>query len=300
MSESLKNSHKPNSDINPIRLIITIILNFIISITEIIGGILSGSLSLISDALHNFSDGIAVIISYIAIKLNHKPKDHQYTFGYKRAEIIAAIFNASVLIGISLYLFFEAYNRFANPQEIKGGLMIIVASIGLTANVIGTLLLKSGSKGNMNIRSAYLHLFSDAVSSLAVIVGGIFIYYYNIYWIDPILTVLISLYIIRESWIIVKEALTVLMMAAPTDISLQEIEKVLINLNGIINIHHIHLWRINEKDIHFEAHIEVEDVLVSQTETKIAEIEKLLHTNFDINHVTIQFESDRCEEKSLI
>lgn len=177
MPELSKHNHSNNRDIGPIRLIIIIILNFTISITEIIWGILSGSLSLISDALHNFSDGIAVIISYIAIKLNRKPKDYQYTFGYKRAEIIAAIFNASVLIGISLYLFFEAYNRFVNPQEIKGGLMIIVAGIGLVANVIGTLLLKSGSKINMNIRSAYLHLLSDAISSMAVIVGGIFIFF---------------------------------------------------------------------------------------------------------------------------
>jgi len=298
MPELSKHNH--NGDISPIRLIITIILNFIISITEIIGGILSGSLSLISDALHNFSDGIAVIISYIAIKLNRKPKDYQYTFGYKRAEIIAAIFNASVLIGISLYLFFEAYNRFVNPQEIKGGMMIIVAGIGLVANVIGTLLLKPGSKNNMNIRSAYLHLLSDAISSMAVIIGGVFIFYYNIYWIDPILTVLISLYIIKESWQIVKDALTVLMMAAPANISLKEIEKSITDLEGIINVHHIHFWRINEKDIHFEAHIEVGDVLVSQTEKKIAEIEKLLHDRFEINHVTIQFESDRCAEKSLI
>ena len=297
----MNHSHNHHSkETSGIRLVIVIILNFLITIAEVVGGILSGSLALISDALHNFSDVIAVIISYIAIKLKRKPKDYKYTFGYKRAEIIAAIFNASVLIGISLYLFFEAYNRFNNPQEIKGGLMIIVAGIGLAANVIATLLLKSGSKENINIRSAYLHLFSDAVSSFAVIVGGIFIYYYNIYWIDPILTVLISLYIIRESWIIVKEALTVLMMAAPTNISLIEIEKAITDLEGIINVHHIHFWRINEKDIHFEAHIEVEDILVSQTEKKIAEIEKLLHKKFEINHVTIQFESDRCSEKSLI
>jgi len=297
----MNHSHNHHSkETSGIRLVIVIILNFLITIAEVVGGILSGSLALISDALHNFSDVIAVIISYIAIKLKRKPKDYKYTFGYKRAEIIAAIFNASVLIGISLYLFFEAYNRFNNPQEIKGGLMIIVAGIGLAANVIATLLLKSGSKENINIRSAYLHLFSDAVSSFAVIVGGIFIYYYNIYWIDPILTVLISLYIIRESWIIVKEALTVLMMAAPTNISLIEIEKAITDLEGIINVHHIHFWRINEKDIHFEAHIEVEDILASQTEKKIAEIEKLLHEKFEINHVTIQFESDRCSEKSLI
>ena len=134
---------------------------------------------------------------------------------------------------------------------------------------------------------------------LLLLVVSLF-FFYNIYWIDPILTVLISLYIIRESWQIVKEALTVLMMAAPTNISLIEIEKAITDLEGIINVHHIHFWRINEKDIHFEAHIEVEDILVSQTEKKIAEIEKLLHEKFEINHVTIQFESDRCSEKRLI
>jgi len=297
----MSHSHNHHSnETGGIRLLITIILNFIITVAEIIGGIISGSLSLISDALHNFSDGIAVIISYIAIRLNRKPKDTQYTFGYKRAEILAAIFNASVLVGISLYLFFEAYNRFTHPQEIKGGLMIIVASVGLAANIAGTLLLKPGSKENINIRSAYLHLLSDAVSSLGVIIGGLFIYFYKVYWIDPILTVLISLYIIRESWLIIKEAITVLMMAAPPDISIKEIEKAIINLEGVSNIHHIHFWRINERDIHFEAHIEVNDVLVSQTENKITEIENLLSNKFDINHVTVQFESGRCSEKDLI
>ena len=300
MSDLEKHSQNHRIETSGLRLIITITLNFVITIVEIIGGIISGSLSLISDALHNFSDVIAVIISYIAIRFNRRPKDAQYTFGYKRAEILAAVFNASVLIGISLYLFFAAYNRFMNPQIIEGGLMIIVASIGLTANVIGTLLLKPGSKGNMNIRSAYLHLLSDAVSSFGVIIGGVFIYLYNIYWLDSILTVLISLYIIRESWIIIKEAITVLMMAAPSDISIREIENAITNLDGITNIHHIHFWRINEIDNHFEAHIEVEDVLVSQTERKITEIEKLLHDKFEINHVTIQFESGRCSEKDLV
>jgi len=296
----MSHPHHHSTETSGTRLLITIILNFIITIAEIIGGIISGSLSLISDALHNFSDGIAVIISYIAIRLNRKPKNTHFTFGYKRAEILAAIFNASVLIGISLFLFFEAYNRFTNPQEIKGGLMIIVASIGLTANFIGTMLLKSGSKDNINIRSAYLHLLSDAVSSMGVIIGGVFIYVYNVYWIDPILTVLISIYIIKESWVIVKEAITVLMMAAPSDISIKDVENEITNLEGILNIHHVHFWSINEKDIHFEAHIEVDDILVSKTENKISDIEKLLHDKFDINHVTIQFESGRCSETGLV
>ena len=282
------------------RLFITILLNFTITIAEIIGGIISGSLSLISDALHNFSDGIAVIISYIAIRLNRRPKDAKFTFGYKRAEIIAAVFNASVLIGISLYLFIEAYNRFANPEHVEGGLMTIVASIGLIANVIGTLLLKSGSKENMNIRAAYLHLLSDAVSSVGVIIGGIFIYFYNVYWIDPLLTVLISLYIIKESYVIVKEATEILMMAAPDKISLDHIEEHLNKIDGIDSIHHVHFWKVNEHDIHFEAHVKVQDMNVSETEIILGKVEKLLHDEFDIGHVTLQFECNRCENETLI
>jgi len=298
MSHSHHHSH--STETSGTRLFITIILNFTITIVEIIGGIISGSLSLISDAIHNFSDGIAVIISYIAIRLNKKPKDYQFTFGYKRAEILAAVFNASVLIGISLYLFFEAYNRFTNPEPIEGGVMIMVATIGLLANVAGTLLLKSGAKSNMNIRSAYLHLFSDAISSVGVIIGGIFIYYYNITWIDPLITVLISLYIIKESWEIVKEAINILMMKAPEEISIEKIEEVLNNISGVDSIHHVHFWQVNEKDIHFEAHVKVSDMLVSKTEILISEIEKMLHDKFKIGHVTLQFECDRCEVDNLV
>lgn len=293
-------NHSHSAPTSGTRLFITILLNFTITIAEIIGGIISGSLSLISDALHNFSDGIAVIISYIAIRLNRRPKDAKFTFGYKRAEIIAAVFNASVLIGISLYLFIEAYNRFANPEHVEGGLMTIVASVGLIANVIGTLLLKSGSKENMNIRAAYLHLLSDAVSSVGVIIGGIFIYFYNIYWIDPLLTVFISLYIIKESYVIVKEATEILMMAAPEGISLEKIDEVLKNIDDIDSIHHVHFWKVNENDVHFEAHVKVQDMKVSKTEVILEKVEKLLHDEFDIGHVTLQFECTRCENGTLI
>jgi len=300
---SHNHSHNHNnltSKTTGIRLLITMLLNFIISITELIGGIISGSLSLISDALHNFSDGIAIIISYFAIKLNEKPTNQNFTFGFKRAEIIAAVFNASVLVGISIYLFIASYNRFLNPTQIEGNLMIIVASIGLFANIIGTFLLKRGAKDNLNIKSAYFHLLSDAISSVAVIIGGIFIHFYNIYWIDPLLTVLISLYIIKESYSIVKEATLVLMMAAPENISITEIEKSILQLDEIKNIHHVHLWRVNDKDVHFEAHVIVDDMSVSKTDSIIEKIEKLLHNKFEICHVTLQFECNKCKQTDLI
>ncbi len=304
MSHNHTHSHDHHNhnveNISTTRLFITMTLNFVITIAELIGGIISGSLSLISDALHNFSDGIAIIISYIAIRLNKRPVNQNFTFGFKRAEIIAAVFNASVLIGISLYLFIESYHRFVSPEPIEGGLMIIVASIGLLANVIGTLLLQKGAKANINIRAAYLHLLSDAVSSVAVIIGGLFIYFYSIYWIDPLLTVLISLYIIKASYSIVKEATMVLMMAAPENISIENIEKEILDIEEISNIHHVHLWRVNDKDVHFEAHINVEDMMVSNTDIVLVKVEKLLNDKFDIEHVTLQFECNKCDDVELI
>lgn len=297
---SHNHSHNHGSETSEKNLFITMALNFFITIAEIIGGFISGSLSLISDALHNFSDGIAIIITYIAMRLSKRPKTSKYTFGLKRAEILAAIINASTLIIISFFLIKEAIDRFYNPSPITGSLMLIVASLGLLANVAGTLLLKKGSEGNLNIRAAYFHLLSDAVSSLAVIIGALFIIFYKIYWIDPLLTVLISLYILKETYEIVKESVEILMMSNPEGIDLEVIKNIVEKIPGVINIHHIHLWKLNDNDTHFEAHIEVEDMVVSKT----AEIQKLieheLHDRYEINHTTLQFECDKCEVKKLV
>jgi cobalt-zinc-cadmium efflux system protein len=283
-----------------LRLFVTMMLNFLITVVEVVGGILSGSLSLLSDALHNFSDGIAIIISWIAIRLGRQPQTTKYTFGLKRAEIIAAVLNAGTLIVICFYLFKESYERFVNPQEIAGGLMITVASIGLIANVVGTLLLKRGSKDNINIRSAYLHLLGDAISSVAVIIGGLCIYFFKIYWVDPLLTILISIYILWESIKIVREAINVLMMGTPQTISIENIQKEVEEVPGVCNIHHVHIWRLNERVIHLEAHIDVADMLVSQTAELSCRIEEKLKQDHGIDHVTLQFEADKCDSKALL
>jgi cobalt-zinc-cadmium efflux system protein len=292
--------HQIDGSTSTVRLFVTMMLNFLITVVEVIGGLLSGSLSLISDALHNFSDGIAIIISYIAIRLGKHPQTYKYTFGMKRAEILAAAFNAGTLIAICIYLFKESYERFVSPQHIEGRLMITVAGIGLIANVAGTLLLKKGSKDNINIRSAYLHLLGDAVSSVAVIIGGICIQLFRMYWVDPLLTVLISVYILIRSIEIVKESINVLMMGAPESFSIEDVQKELENIPGIKNIHHVHVWRLGEHDIHFEAHIDVDDMRVSQTTSLCDIVEEKLKHNYGITHITLQFETDKCDSKSLV
>lgn len=282
------------------RLIITMLLNFAITVAEIIGGIISGSLSLISDALHNFSDGIAVIISYSAIQLKQRPNTEKHTFGFKRAEILAALINAAVLVAISIYLFYASAVRLIHPQSVEGGLMTIIASISLIANVVGTLLLKKDSGSSLNIKSAYLHLLSDAVSSAAVIAGGIAIYFFKIYWIDPILTILISIYVLKESFEIVTDTLHVLMEGAPENISMDEIKILVEQVEGVVDIHHLHVWNVGDDDIHIEAHININNMTTKKSDVIRMKIEQLLHNNFGINHSTIQFECGACETVELI
>ena len=295
-----QHSHSPADSVSEKNLIITMLLNFVITAAEIVGGIFSGSLSLLSDAIHNFSDGVALIISYVALRLSKRPSTLRHTFGLKRAELIAAIVNASTLIVISFFLIREAIDRFANPTTIAGGLMLAVASFGFAANVLGTFLLRKGATGNLNLRAAYLHLLSDAISSLAVMISAVFIMIFTITWVDSILTILISLYILKETYDIVKESVNVIMMSTPEGIDMKELQLAVEAIPGVRNIHHLHIWRLNDSDIHFEAHIEVDDVPVSKTDEIRSRIQEYLRNKHDITHTTLQFECDSCRKKELV
>ncbi|MCX6137878.1 MAG: cation diffusion facilitator family transporter [Ignavibacteriales bacterium] len=296
----MAHTHSHARSASETNLFITMALNFIVTIVEIVGGIYSGSLALISDAIHNFSDGIAIIITYAAIRISRKPRSFKYTFGLKRAEIVAAIINASTLIIISFFLIKEAIDRFMHPSPITGIVMLAVASVGLVANIIGTVLLKKGSENNLNLRAAYFHLLSDAISSLAVITGAVFIVFLQVYWIDPVLTVLISLYILIETFEIVKESVDVVMMSTPTTVDLNELKSIVEAIPPIKNIHHVHIWKLNDADTHFEAHIEVGNISVCETTEIQKQIERVLHDKYEIRHTTLQFECDKCATKTIV
>ena len=288
------------SDVKGGNFVITIILNFIITAAEIIGGIYSGSLSLISDALHNFSDAIAIIISYIAIIISKKENNEKKTFGYRRSGILAAVVNSSVLIIISIFLFKEAYIKFMNPTPVKGFIVIWIALIGIVANSLGAYLLHVGSDKDMNVKAIYLHLFSDALASLGVVIGGILIYFYKIYWVDSIVTVFIGFYILYESYKILKNAVNILMQGVPENIDIGKVVEVIKNIDGVTDVHHIHLWSLDEKNINFESHLNVKDMLVSETEEIGKKIKVELHDHFKITHVTIQFECNGCSGVGII
>lgn len=275
-------------------------LNFVITIVQIIGGIFSNSLALISDALHNLSDGISIIISYFAIQLKKKENSYKHTFGLKRAEILAAVINASVLIVIYAFLFYEAVKRFMNPQQIEPLTMSIVAAVGLIANIIGTVLLKRDSRDSLNIRSAYMHLLSDSVSSVAVILGAVAIAFWKIYWIDPVLTLLIGVYIVHESYEILSDAIHVLMEGTPPQIDVEKIKKEAETFPEVENIHHVHVWMVGENDVHLEAHVNVNDMLISESHELRGRLEKMLDEKFGIHHVTLQFECNQCLDTGLL
>ncbi len=289
-----------SGEISGRRLGLAMALNFLITAVEVAGGLASGSLSLLSDALHNLSDGISLAVSWFALRLARRAKTHRFTFGLKRAQILAAVLNASVLIAICLYLFKEAYTRFFHPQPVGTGVMIAVATVGLVANIAGTLLLREGARGNLNIRSSYLHLLSDVFSSVAVIAGGGAMALWGAWWVDPLLTVGIALYVLKESVDIVREATQVLLLCVPGRIDLAQIQRALEALPGVRNLHHVHLWCVDDSDTHFEAHLEVDDMPVSATGPLVDQVEHLLHDSYDINHVTLQFEVDRCASKALV
>ncbi|WP_456423515.1 cation diffusion facilitator family transporter [Thermococcus sp.] len=275
-----------------VKMLASIVLNLIITGAEVLGGILSGSLSLLSDSLHNLSDALSLLASYFAIKIGERRANEKYTFGYKRAEILVAFMNSTVLIGVSLFLLVEAYGRFKSPQSIDTAIMLPVASLGLIANLLSVFLLHEHAHG-LNVRSAYLHLLSDTLSSVAVVIGGLLIRLYGVSWVDPLVTVLISIYILREAYEVLRQSVDVLMEASP-ELDLRAIKAELESIPGVKNAHHFHAWRIGEEEVHFECHLSVEDMSLSEAQRIIDEAEKRLR-KFGITHVTVQLEVNRCE-----
>jgi cobalt-zinc-cadmium efflux system protein len=264
----------------------------------VIGGILSGSLALLSDAVHNLSDTIAIALSYFANKIAQKPKDARRSYGYKRAEILSAFINSSVLLSISIVLIFQAFQRLKVPESINGTLMILVAFIGLVANLVSVYLLKNDSKENLNIKSSYLHLLSDTVSSVGVLVGGVAIRLWSVLWIDPLITVLISLYIFKETWGVIRTTVDILMQSSAI-LDYEAIKRDIEKIDLVKNIHHVHTWMINEKTVYFEAHIEMEDMQLSEVECIYSKIEHFLKEHHGISHVTLQAEVDLCSNKNI-
>ena len=283
------------------KLLLSILLNALITIAQVIGGIISGSLSLLSDALHNFSDVLSLFVSYIADRFSKKSASVTKTFGYKRAEIIAAFVNASTLILVAIYLIYEAVLRFMSPQVIESELVIWLAILGIVFNGFSVILLYKDSKSNMNMRSAYLHLLTDMAASVAVLIGGLLMMYYEWFWVDSLLTVLIAVYLLIVGFDLLKNSFKVLMLFTPDDLNLEGISEAICDFPEIKNMHHMHIWQLNEEEVHLEAHMEFNrNITLTEFNEILEKVEVVLKRDFGINHVNIQPEYDKDDPKDII
>lgn len=301
MGHSHQHHNHSHPDLKGRNLLISILLNILITVSQVIGGVISGSLSLLSDALHNFSDVLSLIVSYVATVLSKKEASTNKTFGYKRAEIIAAFVNASTLIIVAVILIKEAIERFYSPQEIESDLVIWLALLGIGANGFSVLLLKKDAESSMNMKSAYIHLLTDMMASVAVLIGGLLMKFYEVYWVDALLTLLIALYLIYMGYKLLIASTKVLMLFTPETIEVQKIVTSICEIEPIRNVHHVHIWQLNEEEVHLEAHIDFkEDITLSQFDVILNEIEEKVYHEFDINHVNIQPEFGKCDSKKVI
>ncbi|WP_372755693.1 cation diffusion facilitator family transporter [Labilibaculum sp.] len=294
--------HHHHGELKGRNLGIAILLNIGITLIQVIGGFISGSLALLSDALHNFSDVLALLMSWFASRLSMRKQTPKQTFGYKRAEVIAALFNAISLFIIAFYLLKEAVQRIMEPQDIQSGLVMILGGLSIILNGLSVLLIQKDAKQNMNMRSAYLHLLSDMVSSIAVVLGGLAMYLWHIPWIDSILSIAIAIYLVYSSWGLIKESIRILMQFAPHSINLKQIQEKMKAIDEIENMHHVHVWQLDDKQINFEAHISFkEDLLLSEVKQIMSKLEHMLHDEFEINHVTLQPElNGSCKDESMV
>ena len=278
-------------------LVFSILLNLVITIAQIIGGIVSGSFALISDALHNFSDVLSLVFSLFANRLSRRKASLDQTFGYKRAELIAAFVNAITLIVVAFILIYEAILRFFHPEPIQSTIVIWLALLGIVVNGGSVLLIKKDSEHNLNMKSAYLHLLTDMMASVAVLVGGILMHFYGWFWVDSVMTMLIAFYLIYVSYDLIKTSTKMLMLFTPDHINITDIVREVHKIEGVSKLHHIHVWHLNDDELHLEAHLDCsEDIKMSDFNILLDEIEAVLFREFQINHINIQPEFKKEED----
>jgi len=272
------------------RVSIAIWANGILTIAQIVGGILAGSLSLIADALHNFSDMAALVIAFAARKIARRPPDSQMTFGYGRIEVVAALINYTTLIIVGIYLIYEGFMRMIDPPEIQGWIVVIIGIVALLVDALTALLTWSMQKHSVNIRALFLHNLSDAFASIAVIIGGSLILLYDMRWVDPAITIGIALYILYLAFTEIGGPVRTLMLGSPPDIDGQSVIEALRDVQGVEDVHHVHLWQMQENTAALDCHVVITEAGWRQLEAIKVNIKAQLKARFGIGHSSLEFE----------
>ena len=277
-------------------MIAALLLTAVVFVAELVGGFLSNSLALLSDAGHMLTDSMALTLALLATIFASRPATKERTFGFYRLEILSSLFNGAVLTLIAGYIFFQAYERLIHPAPVWSGLMLTIATIGLLANLGSAVILAGGSKENLNLRGAFLHVISDLVSSIAVIIGGLVIQLTRWYYIDPILGILISLLILRGALRLVFDSVNILLEAAPQGVDTEEVTRTICSFDGVEDIHDLHVWSITSGINAISAHIVIEEDAVGKTSEILKKIRDMLKEKFNISHATFQTECEACPE----
>ena len=274
---------------NAKKLTIALVLTTTFLIVEVIAGLITQSLALLSDAAHMFTDAAALAIALAAIKIAKRPADNKRTFGYQRFEILAALFNASMLFFVAIYILYEAYQRFTQPPEIQSVGMLIVASLGLVINLISMKILMSSAAESLNMKGAYLEVLSDALGSVGVIIGAVIIYYTNWYWVDTIIAVAIGFWVLPRTWILLRQSINILLEGVPEEVDIEKLRNDLLALDGVESIHQLKVWAITSKNIHLTVHLFAPNADRKQLHYAAAE---MLSHEHGIAEVTLQIEDD--------
>lgn len=281
--------HHADLDSGDKRVVAAVAVNILLTLAQIVAGVVSGSLAMIADAIHNLSDALSLVIAFFARRIGKRPADAHMTFGYGRAEVVAALINYTTLIVVAFYLAAEGVQRLFNPQEVEGWIVVVVAGVALVIDTITALLVMRLSKDSANMRAAFLHNVADALGSVAVIVGGTMILLYDWRLVDPIVTLMIAGYILWHSWQGIMPVIRILMLGAPEDTDLDEVLSALRGVDGLASVHHVHLWRMQEHETALEAHVVLEPG--GEPEQVKHAAKTVLRDRFGIRHTVLELET---------
>ncbi len=284
-------SHAVVTEGNAKKLMIALALTSTFLIVEVVAGLITQSLALLSDAAHMFTDAAALAIALVAIQIAKRPADNKRTFGYQRFEILAALFNALMLFVVAIYILYEAYIRFSKPPEIQSVGMLIVATIGLVINLISMKILMSSANNSLNVKGAYLEVLSDALGSVGVIIGAVVIYFTNWYWVDTIIAVLIGFWVLPRTWVLLKQSINILLEGVPDEIDIEALRQDLLSLDGVESIHQLKVWAISSKNIHLAVHLYAPQ---AERNHLYDEATEMLTHRYGIRQVTLQIEENPC------
>jgi len=282
------------------RLIGTIALNALIVVAEVVGGLFSGSLALLSDAVHNLSDVVALIIAFVARRLGKRPPSRRHTYGLGRVEVMAALFNSATILVVGTLIIRSAVTRLMHPSPILSGVMLVVAVIGLAANLFSVLLLKGHSHGDLNMRAAMLHLLQDTLSSVAVVVAALLSAWKYGPYLDPIVSILVVALVLLSGWRLLRDASRVLLEGTPEGLDLEALRQDVQQLVPGLDLHHIHVWELRPDQRILTAHLRVLDGPISGTDDVLRQIRGRLQTEWGISHSTLEIETVGCGKNDLL